>query len=365
MNRRLAALGGRSASPIKGRAEQMATRGHVGGAQRRRGPGSKSPTRRLAPIEPQPSPIGAPAAARSPKGAASPTRATHNAHFSGPSTFSPMVKPKAPPSAFFGEPARGAQQGGDGGEASGGASGVGSLTWLRRELKRRGVAEGKLLPEMDTHKSDKIFTAGFTRGLQAAHIHLTPEQYAALFKAVDTDGSRHVSRHELLEFLYPDKVIKSLTAQKGNIVEDRVRRKRDKKSARAHLTKALLAVPDPTRAMPASPSPSERNQGPFHTTLPNPTQPCPAPAPLLRAGAGQARATRARARARARRAARGRASRVAAQRAAQGARERGPVAAGDGCGQGQPDHGDGVRARYARGGGEAGRGELPTLGLGG
>ena len=72
------------------------------------------------------------------------------------------------------------------------------VAWLRKELGRKGVGEGKLVPEIGVNRSGTVGPGGFQRGLEAVGVHIAAAGYKELFSAVDADSSGRVDRDEIL-----------------------------------------------------------------------------------------------------------------------------------------------------------------------
>jgi Ca2+-binding EF-hand superfamily protein len=70
-------------------------------------------------------------------------------------------------------------------------------SWLEFDLRRRGVGLSHVLQLMDGNRSGRATLNGFCQGLETANVDLTREQYVRLFKAIDTNGDRHVTLADL------------------------------------------------------------------------------------------------------------------------------------------------------------------------
>ena len=69
--------------------------------------------------------------------------------------------------------------------------------WLEFDLRRRGVGLSHVLQLMDGNRSGRATLNGFCQGLETANVDLTREQYVRLFKAIDTNGDRHITLADL------------------------------------------------------------------------------------------------------------------------------------------------------------------------
>ena len=77
------------------------------------------------------------------------------------------------------------------------------MEWLRSEVRRRRITQGLLLSSMDTDKSARVTRLEFKRGLEALDIDLPdPQDYYALFKAIDVDRSNGITKPEIARAVF-------------------------------------------------------------------------------------------------------------------------------------------------------------------
>ena len=79
------------------------------------------------------------------------------------------------------------------------------MAWLREQLLQQArVVVSALWRHLDRDKSNTIDRKEFGAGLAAAGLFCTPPTYALLFRAVDTNGDKMITRDELEAVIDPE-----------------------------------------------------------------------------------------------------------------------------------------------------------------